>query len=60
MTNISALLINTIITGTLALGVLFMISLFLADKIVKPLEDSYCKQRQFIADAGSPSYVAME
>ncbi|WP_051671452.1 sensor histidine kinase [Oribacterium sp. P6A1] len=50
--SISALLINTIITGTLALGVLFMISVFLADKIVKPLEDSYCKQRQFIADAG--------
>lgn len=50
--SISALLINTIVTGVLALLVLFVISVALADKIVKPLENSYSKQRQFISDAG--------
>ena len=42
----------TLIFGAIALVVLFFLSQFLAKKIVKPLEESYKKQKQFISDAG--------
>lgn len=42
----------TLIFGSLALVVFFFLSVFLAKKIVDPLEESYIKQRQFISDAG--------
>lgn len=38
--------------GGLALVVLFFLAVFLAGRIVKPLEESYQKQKQFISDAG--------
>lgn len=34
------------------LGAVFVLLLFLSDRIVKPVAESYAKQRQFITDAG--------
>ena len=42
----------TLIFGGVALVVFFFLSVFLARKIVAPLEESYQKQKQFISDAG--------
>ncbi len=42
----------TLIFGGLALVLFFFLSVFLAKKIVNPLEASYHKQKQFISDAG--------
>ena len=42
----------TLIFGGLALVVFFFLSVFLARKIVNPLEEGYRKQKQFISDAG--------
>lgn len=42
----------TLIFGGVALILFFFLSVFLARKIVAPLEESYQKQRQFISDAG--------
>ena len=42
----------TLIFGAAALLVFFFLSVFLARKIVAPLETSYQKQKQFISDAG--------
>lgn len=42
----------TLIFGGLAIFALFFLAVYLARKIVKPLEDSYQKQKQFISDAG--------
>ena len=42
----------TLIFGALALVLFFFLSVFLAKKIVAPLEESYRKQKQFISDAG--------
>lgn len=42
----------TLIFGGAALIVFFFLSVYLARKIVAPLEESYQKQRQFISDAG--------
>ena len=48
----ATLLRYTFIFGGVALIVFFFISLFLAKNIVRPLEESYRKQKQFISDAG--------
>ena len=42
----------TLIFGALALVLFFFLSMYLAKKIVEPLEKSYHKQKQFISDAG--------
>ncbi len=42
----------TLIFGGVALVLFFFLSVFLARKIVQPLEESYRKQGQFISDAG--------
>lgn len=42
----------TLIFGGAALVIFFFLSVFLAGKIVKPLEESYQRQKQFISDAG--------
>jgi len=42
----------TLIFGGVALVLFFFLSVFLARKIVDPLEKSYRKQKQFISDAG--------
>ena len=46
------LLRYTLIFGGVALVLFFFLSVFLARKIVGPLEESYQKQKQFISDAG--------
>lgn len=42
----------TLIFGVIALVLFFFLSVFLARKIVQPLEESFEKQKQFISDAG--------
>lgn len=42
----------TLIFGGIIIILFFFLSVFLARKIVKPLEESYIKQKQFISDAG--------
>lgn len=42
----------TLIFGGVALVIFFFLSVFLARRIVNPLEESYHKQKQFISDAG--------
>lgn len=42
----------TLIFGAIALIIFYFLSVFLAKRIVKPLEESYQKQKQFISDAG--------
>lgn len=42
----------TLIFGGAAIAVLFFLAVYLAKRIVMPLEESYRKQRQFISDAG--------
>lgn len=43
---------NTLIFGGIAVIAVLAASIFLARRIVSPLEESYEKQRQFISDAG--------
>ncbi|MCI8505661.1 MAG: HAMP domain-containing histidine kinase [Lachnospiraceae bacterium] len=42
----------TLIFGGLAILALFFLAVYLAKKIVEPLEESYQRQKQFISDAG--------
>ena len=42
----------TLIFGGCAMAALFFLAVYLAGKIVTPLEQSYQKQKQFISDAG--------
>jgi len=50
--NAMTLFRYTLIFGGVALFLFFFLSVFLAKKIVDPLEESYRKQKQFISDAG--------
>lgn len=50
--NTATLLRYTLIFGAAALTLFFFLSVFLSGRIVKPLEKSYEKQKQFISDAG--------
>lgn len=43
---------NTLIFGGIAVIAVFFVSVFLAKRIVSPLEESFSKQKQFISDAG--------
>lgn len=42
----------TLIFGGVAIIALYFLAVYLAKRIVKPLEESYKKQKQFISDAG--------
>lgn len=42
----------TLLFGGAAIAVLFFLAVYLAKRIVAPLEESYQKQKQFISDAG--------
>ena len=42
----------TLVFGSVALICLFFLAVYLAGRIVRPLEESYQKQKQFISDAG--------
>ncbi len=46
------LLRNTLIFGSVTLVAVFFLAIYLAKKIVHPLEESYLRQKQFISDAG--------
>lgn len=46
------LLRYTLIFGSVALALFFFLSIYLAKRIVRPLEESHRKQKQFISDAG--------
>ena len=50
--NAMTLFRYTLIFGGVALVVFFFLSVYLARRIVAPLEESYQKQKQFISDAG--------
>ena len=50
--SMATLFQNTLIFGTIAIIIVFVISIFLSRRIVSPLEESYQKQKQFISDAG--------
>ena len=45
------LVVISIIIGVISLIVLFIVSIVIANKAIKPVEDSYNKQKRFIADA---------
>lgn len=49
---IESLIKNMFIFGTVAVLVLFGLSIVLSGWIMKPIEDAYTKQKQFISDAG--------
>lgn len=42
----------TLVFGSIAVVLFFFLSVYLAKRIVAPLEESYGKQKQFISDAG--------
>ena len=50
--NAATLLRYTLIFGAAAIVVFFFLSVYIAKRIVRPLEDSYEKQKRFISDAG--------
>ena len=50
--NASTLLRYTLIFGAAAIVVFFFLSVYIAKRIVRPLEDSFEKQKRFISDAG--------
>ncbi len=52
MESAGTLLNYTLIFGAVAFVVIFFIALFLANRIVAPLEESYKRQKQFVSDAG--------
>ena len=50
--NLHTLVMNTAIAGVLAVILLFVASLFITRRIVRPLEENDERQRQFVSDAG--------
>ena len=50
--SMSTLFRYTLIFGGIAIVGLYFLAVFMARKIVQPLEESYKKQKQFISDAG--------
>ena len=50
--SMNTLLRYTIIFGSVTITVMFFLAVYLAKRIVNPLEESYQKQKQFISDAG--------
>ncbi len=50
--NLTTLLKHELIVGGVALVLIFLLSLFLSSKIIKPLEENDKRQKQFVSDAG--------
>ena len=50
--SMKTLILNTIIFGAIALIILFFVSIQASKAIMKPVEETYQKQKQFISDAG--------
>ena len=49
--SLARLMVNSLLIGAAALAVFFAISLFLARQSLKPVEQAWTRQRQFVADA---------
>jgi len=49
--NVHTLFQYTFLFGSVAIILLFAVSIYLSQRIVKPLEENYQKQKQFISDA---------
>ncbi|MCR5213764.1 MAG: HAMP domain-containing histidine kinase [Eubacterium sp.] len=49
--NMRTLFINTMLVGIISIGVLFIISISLAKRIVHPLEENDMRQKRFVSDA---------
>jgi two-component system sensor histidine kinase CiaH len=45
------LLTTLLLVGSVTLGVIFLVSLYFANRTIKPLADAWQKQKQFVADA---------
>ncbi len=50
--NQQTLFIEMLVIGAVALVILFIISIFISRRIVKPLEENDDKQKRFVSDAG--------
>jgi signal transduction histidine kinase len=50
--SMKTLIMNTVVFGAAAMIILFFVSLKASKEIMKPVEDTYQKQKQFISDAG--------
>ena len=50
--NQKTLIKQMLIIGSIALAVLFVVSIFLARRIVRPLEENDRRQKRFVSDAG--------
>lgn len=50
--SITTLFRYTIVFGSIMIVALFFVAVYLAGRIVKPLEENHQKQKQFISDAG--------
>ena len=49
--SLRALALSLVIIGFIAIGVIFMVSIFLANRSIRPVEESVARQRRFVADA---------
>lgn len=49
--SFSSLLHNVLLIGSLAIVIMFFLSLFLSKQIIRPLEENDRKQKQFVSDA---------
>ncbi len=50
--NVKTLFQYTLLFGSVAIGLMFIIAVFLAGRIVRPLELNFKKQKQYLSDAG--------
>lgn len=50
--NLTTLLKNELVIGGVALIAVFILSLFISSRIIKPLEENDKRQKQFVSDAG--------
>ncbi len=50
--SMKTLILNTVVFGAVALIILFFVSVKASKEIIKPVEEIYQKQKQFISDAG--------
>ena len=49
--ELRALAISLVLIGALAIGAIFLISLRMANRAIRPVEESMARQRRFVADA---------
>ena len=49
--SLSELAVSLFVIGIAAIAVIFMISMYMANRAIRPVEDSMARQRRFVADA---------